>query len=900
MSSVPPPSDAGRAGQDRVTLWQLIHVPGAVVEVRALSVGPQRATWAGWFDQFPAFDQALQMLDARQPSGVYATLNPVRPALLERRMNQIAPVQGLSLTTDADVVQRRWLPIDLDPVRPSDRSATDGEHQAAAATAARVAAWLTARGWPAPVVADSGNGAHLLYRVNQPNTPAATALVQNCLTALAAQFDDEAVTVDRSVANPSRIWKAYGTTPHKGAATPDRPHRPARLLAVPEDPVVVSEAFLTDLAQFAPKGGRAAAESPDLVQRVLDRLGLPVVRRGPWQGGGTRWVLGACPFGADHESDAAGYVVRLANGAVAAGCHHARCQGRGWADLRARAQLPAGGRRAGAASPAQPDWGVLPDLVVPRPRFPVAALPAPWNAYVDALTARLGVPPDFVAAYTLAAASVAVGRSLTLAVTAMRHETTALWIAVVGRPGTGKTPAFQAALAPVVTQQQVLDAIYAEEKARYRQRLREDPTAERPVRQEVLLGDTTTEAAAAVLAANPRGVLLAVDEMGTWVKGLNAYRNGFGADREFYAGVWAASPVSVHRKQKDPDGDRQVIRLWAPWLGVVGGVQPGVLADLLSAGQKRSGAQAMEDGFLDRILFVFPPETSDPVRADPTPLPATLADALRARWAALWQLSAPNPTPRVVPWIADGRQAWAEAEAQLQATLAEPLPDWERGVRIKLHTYHARLALLWAALRAGESGPDGVSAADVVEAGVVVRYFTQQALALWSGWHSDALTSQAAGLWRWLTAQARPVTLREICRAQPARLRRRADVEARLTDFVTRGWGHWEVRTNPGARPSQVFIPHFEASDKPDERGEPWRDNDQRGSMPPDKPPDVPDKPGRAAGSSSGASGGLSDPRTATPGAPALGVAGVSGLSGDPKRLQADMRRLEAAHWGAD
>lgn len=900
MSRLPPLDDAATAGTPhRLALWDLVKVPEGVVEVRALGVGPRRATWGGWFDQAPAFDQALQMLDARHPQGIYVTLNPVRPALLERRPNEVGLVQGLPLTTDADIVARRWLPIDLDPVREPGLSATEAEHQAAAVTAARVAAWLQARGWPDPVVADSGNGAHLLYRVDLPNAPLATALVQRCLEALALTFDDDQVTVDRSVANAARIWKSYGTTPHKGAPDVDRPHRPARLLTIPADPVVVPETLLNSLAQSAPKAGRAAAEPSDIVQRVLERLALPVVRHGPWQGGGTRWVLGGCPFGADHAADAAGYIVQLANGAVAAGCHHARCQGRGWADLRARAQLPSVARVAGEKAPAQPDWGAFPDLVAPRARFPVAALPAPWDAYVDALAVRLGVPADFVAGYTLAAASVAVGRSLTLAVTALRHEPVALWIAVVGRPGTGKTPAFQASLAPVVTQQQALDATYAADKATFGARVAAgDTTAERPMRQEVLLGDTTTEAAAMVLAANPRGVLLAVDELGTWFRGLNAYRNGFGADREFYASVWAGSPASVHRKQRDADGDGQVVRLWAPWLGVVGGVQPGVLADLLHAGQKRPGPQAADDGFLDRVLFVHPPETPGPVQADPTPLPLRLEDAMRARWAALWRLPTPNPDPRVIPWTADGRQAWAAAEAQLQATLAEPLPDWERSVRIKLHTYHARLALLWAALRAGDAGPDGVNAADVAGAGVVTEYFTQQALALWSGWHTDALTSQAAGLWHWLTTQSRPVTLREICRAQPAGLRHRADAEARLTEFVTRGWGHWEVRLNPGTRPSQVFIPHMEPPDIPDSPAEPLLDNAQRGSVPPDNPPDAPDSPGAPTGRMSGLSGGLSGAdRTLNP-APPFGITGLSGLSGAPKALQDAVGRLEAAHWG--
>ena len=42
---------------------------------------------------------------------------------------------------------------------------------------------------PHPVVADSGNGGHLLYLVSLPNDDASTKLVKTVLEALAARFD---------------------------------------------------------------------------------------------------------------------------------------------------------------------------------------------------------------------------------------------------------------------------------------------------------------------------------------------------------------------------------------------------------------------------------------------------------------------------------------------------------------------------------------------------------------------------------------------------------------------------------------------------------------------------------------------------------------------------------------
>ncbi len=91
---------------------------------------------------------------------------------------------------------------------------------------------LAAEGWPDPLLADSGNGGHLLYRINLPNDHASTQLVKRCLEALAFRFDDEHVTIDQKVFNASRIWKVYGTMARKGHDTPDRPHRLSRVLEV--------------------------------------------------------------------------------------------------------------------------------------------------------------------------------------------------------------------------------------------------------------------------------------------------------------------------------------------------------------------------------------------------------------------------------------------------------------------------------------------------------------------------------------------------------------------------------------------------------------------------------------------------------------------------------------------
>ena len=90
-----------------------------VIEVRALADG---VTHSGYFDDHTLLAEQVEALDADPAvAGLYVTLNSVNPALLARRANRIKLRLSRkdATTADADILRRRWLPIDIDPVRPS-------------------------------------------------------------------------------------------------------------------------------------------------------------------------------------------------------------------------------------------------------------------------------------------------------------------------------------------------------------------------------------------------------------------------------------------------------------------------------------------------------------------------------------------------------------------------------------------------------------------------------------------------------------------------------------------------------------------------------------------------------------------------------------------------------------
>jgi len=315
----------------------LIVPPGQIVELRVLGAGGRsNNTASGYFDDLGLAAQAVARYNGR--AAVYCTLHTVNPALFARAGNRMQEY-ARATTSDADIIARRWVLFDVDSTRPSGISATDEEHELALALAGEIRIYLRARGWPEPIEADSGNGGHLLYPVDLPADDG--GLTQRVLAGIAMLFDNRLVKVDRSVHNPARISKVYGTFACKGDDTPDRPHRLARIIDAPEVLRAVPMELLEELAMPAPateavpvggppRAGTRTARAFD-VEGYLRQHGIGFSGPVPYQGG-EKWLLDACIW--NGHTDKSAIVIRRADGVLCANCNHNSCEGLRWPDLR--------------------------------------------------------------------------------------------------------------------------------------------------------------------------------------------------------------------------------------------------------------------------------------------------------------------------------------------------------------------------------------------------------------------------------------------------------------------------------------------------------------------------------------------------------------------------------------
>jgi hypothetical protein len=808
---------------------RLIVGPGQVTELRALEATTAADryphTAAGYFDDADKLAAAVGAI--RTAKGIYFIPNQVNPALLARANNRLRKAPKGESTQDGDILRRRWLLIDVDALRPSGISATDAEHEAAIDRARDIFAFLRDQGWPDPIAADSGNGGHLLYRIDLPADDG--GLVQRCLYALAERFDDEIVKIDQSVFNPARIWKLYGTIARKGDDTPDRPHRMARILSRPETITVVPVEKLEALAAEAcqaepvalasrhtPRSAVAGNLRPFDVAAFIARHNLDATGPEPWngqQGPGRRWIFNTDPMGGGHD-DGSCFIIEHATGAISAGCLHNSATWT-WRDLRAKYEPEA----ATAKTAARPPMPVaLPPVVEPYRPFPLECLPEPVRSFVKQVGTAMCCDESFVALPLLAAAAAAVGNCLQIELKKGWTEPCILWCVVVAESGTLKSPALELALRPVRNRQRLAikehrDAMetYEADLVQYEINMTawkktKDPTdspikPQPPVCWRNITEDTTVEALAMLLVSNWRGLLVGKDEWAGWLRSFGQYKQGRGGDEAHWLNMHGGRPMIVDRKTTG------TIFVSRAAVSICGGIQPGPLARVLRP-------EFHENGLLARVLFAHPPRRRKRwTEAEISPAMEKTIGELFDKLYSLEPIPDDNgdPQPGILRLSPEAKTKWIrffDAHADEQVRLSgDEAAAWS-----KLEGYAARLAIVVHCLRwaAGDStlAHSGVVDDKSMEAGIALsQWFGQETRRVYATLGETDVDRDRRRLMELIRRKGGTLTSRELMRSSGT-FQKAEDAEAALEELTKAGIGQWEyVPPGPkGGQPTRRFV----------------------------------------------------------------------------------------------
>lgn len=270
--------------------------------------------------------------------------------------NEFVSCSG-GLTKDDYIDRINWILIDADIERIAGTSSTDEEKNRALSTVKKVAAYLSEQGFEKPVFCDSGNGYHLLYRVDlEPSD--SELLVRPFLNILNDMFSPTCektdkygktvkfiprgeANIDTSVFNPARITKLYGTMTHKGKNIEERPHRRSSLESVPEEIKITPRSTIQKLLE---------ANKPSEKKEPTDRqFGFGEFNFTDWanaygveifgskKSGNSDMYFVKCPNNSEHSTEGGisqSVVIVNPDGKISYKCLHNSCQHFMWKDFR--------------------------------------------------------------------------------------------------------------------------------------------------------------------------------------------------------------------------------------------------------------------------------------------------------------------------------------------------------------------------------------------------------------------------------------------------------------------------------------------------------------------------------------------------------------------------------------
>ncbi|HUT58125.1 MAG TPA: DUF3987 domain-containing protein [Phycisphaerae bacterium] len=484
-------------------------------------------------------------------------------------------------------------------------------------------------------------------------------------------------------------------------------------------------------------------------------------------------------------------------------------------------------RQIEALAAAAPEWKptapAAESAEAPRwQRFPLDALPPTCRRFVRETTEALGVDASYVALPALTVLAGAIGNTRRIALNRTWTAPAVLWLMIVGESGMLKGAALKAAYkAAMKRQRKALDAhknamaAYESEVEDYKGALKAWKTGgrdkgepapvapDRPTLERCIVSDVTVEALADRLQDNPRGLLLARDELSGWLGSFNAYKSGKGADEAHWLTMFDAVALVVDRKT----GDRPTIIVPRAAVSITGGIQPGILRRMLTAEYQESGMAA-------RLLMTMPPR--QPKQWTDREVSCATEQAFGDVYANLWTLAPVvddgEPRPLDLPLSAEALPLWidfvnrhGQETFELTGALAAA---WS-----KLEGYAARLALVvelagWAESPHGDGrGPAKISAESVRAGIALVEWAKNETRRIYAMLAEDDDEREVRDVVEWIERRGGRTTVRELmrsCRRYPTS----EAAEQVLADLVAAGLGQWEeVGTTPrGGQPTRRVV----------------------------------------------------------------------------------------------
>lgn len=199
--------------------------------------------------------------DVPDATGFYCSVNPTNRPKCSRATRQ--------RSNAGDIPRRTHLLVDIDGCKngktPEERERLRRE---SIELAKRISGDLTSKGWSQPVMVNSGNGAQMWYRIDEPTN---SDLVPRTLKALSAKYDTGELHIDLKVADAARPGRLPGTWNRKKDYPSDE-HRRAVIVSMPDPDLLDDKISLTAIPHDALEALAKDIPAVETAQKMGDKI----------------------------------------------------------------------------------------------------------------------------------------------------------------------------------------------------------------------------------------------------------------------------------------------------------------------------------------------------------------------------------------------------------------------------------------------------------------------------------------------------------------------------------------------------------------------------------------------------------------------------------------------------
>lgn len=297
------------------------------------------------------------------------------------------------------------------------------------------------------------------------------------------------------------------------------------------------------------------------------------------------------------------------------------------------------------------------------------------------------------------------------------------WLAIVERSGSNKSEPMSRLMKPLAAINK--DLIREYNKA-YTNFASSGSKGTPPARQKIIISDSTPEIRYQLMVAN--GLVLVRDELNGFFKDIGRYSSS--GEVENLLSTWSGQGFPVDRV------NAASFEVENPFLSIVGGIQPMVLAEAF-------GAKGFaESGFIPRWLFVVPTDSKVPDSVSEKLIDKDLENEWYSLIMSLWRME--RREFRLSTEAEQAYQGYMKRTSEIMNA-----PDCEDAVRAnyaKLRIHCLRFALVIHLLKYGANAVDEVDRKTMdsaIRTCDVFAYWNRQALSLISGTEAKKSISNA-------------------------------------------------------------------------------------------------------------------------------------------------------------